>query len=164
MRRRSKMARMSRTATAAPATTADPACACSRLRRASRAITQLYDDALAGCGLRITQFSLLRNLAREGSVRVSDLAAKLLIERTALSRTLDPLVAAGYVEVARGRDARTREVSITRAGRAAVAAALGPWRRVQGQVARQLGAERLDGLIATLGEVEALHPDAASRP
>jgi DNA-binding MarR family transcriptional regulator len=133
------------------------------VRRASRALTQLYDDALADCGLRITQFSLLRNLAREGTVRVSDLAAKLLIERTALSRTLDPLVAAGYVRVERGRDARTREVSITRAGRTAVAAALGPWRRVQGEVARKLGAAQLDRLVATLAELEALHPDAAVR-
>ena len=153
------MRAMSRSATAP----SDPVCACIKLRRASRAITQFYDDALADCGLRITQFSLLRNLAREGNVRVSDLAAKLLIERTALSRTLDPLVAAGYVEVARGRDARTREVSITRAGRAAIAAATGPWKRAQAEVARTLGPEKLDGLIATLADVEALHPDAPVR-
>lgn len=141
--------------------TADPACACIKLRRATRAITQLYDDALADCGLRITQFSLLRNLSRLGAVRISDLADRLLVERTAMSRTLDPLVAAGYVEIARGRDARTREVSITRAGRAAVASALGPWKRVQGEVSRKLGAARLDGLLATLAEIEALHPGAA---
>lgn len=141
----------------------DAVCACSRLRRASRAITQLYDDALAGTGLRITQFSLLRNLAREGTVRVSELAAKLLIERTALSRTLDPLVEAGYVEVARGRDARTREVSITRAGRTALAAAHAPWRRAQAEVKRKLGTARLEGLFTTLAELERLHPDATRR-
>ncbi|MGH8850121.1 MAG: hypothetical protein ACREYD_03915, partial [Casimicrobiaceae bacterium] len=45
---------------AAPA----PACACGRLRRAARALTQLYDDAMAPSGLRITQFSLLRTVAR----------------------------------------------------------------------------------------------------
>ena len=151
---------MSRPSSAA---SAEPACACSRLRRAARAITQLYDDALAGCGLRVTQLSLLRNLARVGTVRVGDLASTLLIERTALSRTLEPLVAAGYIAVVRGRDARTREVSITRAGRTAVAAALGPWKRAQGEVARKLGAARLDTLIATLADLEALHPDAPAR-
>ena len=57
---------------------------------------------------------------------MSELAEKLLLDRTALSRTLEPLLAAGYVEVTRGRDARTRDVSITRTGRTAVAAAVGP--------------------------------------
>jgi DNA-binding MarR family transcriptional regulator len=118
---------------------------------------------MTGTGLRITQFSLLRNLAREGTVRVSDLAGKLLIERTALSRTLDPLVDAGLVEVVRGRDARTREVSITRAGRTALAAAQAPWRRAQAEVKRKLGAARLEGLFATLAELESLHPDAPPR-
>jgi len=42
------------------------ACACGRLRRASRALTQLYDDAMIPSGLRVTQFSLLRTLARRG--------------------------------------------------------------------------------------------------
>ncbi|HET9012386.1 MAG TPA: hypothetical protein VFN38_11265, partial [Gemmatimonadaceae bacterium] len=87
----------------------------------------------------------------------------LLLERTALSRTLDPLVDAGYVEVTRGRDARTCEVSITRAGRAALTAALGPWTRAQAEVARRIGAAKLEGLYATLVELEALHPGAAER-
>jgi DNA-binding MarR family transcriptional regulator len=140
-----------------------PGCTCSRLRRATRAITQLYDDALAPSGLRVTQFSLLRNLEREGPSRMSELAEKLLLDRTALTRTLEPLLAAGYVEVTRGRDARTRDVSITRTGRTAVAAAVGPWKRAQAAVARRIGRERLDALIATLAELESLHPDAAER-
>ncbi|CAG0982205.1 hypothetical protein BURK1_01806 [Burkholderiales bacterium] len=140
----------------------EAACACSRLRRASRAITRYYDDAMAGAGLRVTQFALLRNLAREGTVRVTDLATILLLDRTALTRTLDPLLEAGYVAVVRGRDARTREVSITREGRAALAAARAPWKRAQAAVARRLGPAKLDALIASLAELEALHPDAAS--
>ena len=39
-------------------------CACSTLRRAARAVTAVYDAALAPSGLRITQFSILRKLAR----------------------------------------------------------------------------------------------------
>ncbi len=69
------------------------ACACGRLRRATRALTQLYDDAMAPAGLRVTQFSLLRTLARLGSLRITALAEATLLDRTALSRNLDPLVA-----------------------------------------------------------------------
>jgi len=140
-----------------------PACACGRLRRATRALTQLYDDLMAPSGLRITQFSLLRALARDGTARISDLADALLLDRTALSRTLDPLLERGLVSIVSGRDARTREVSLTRAGEKALRAALPHWKRAQIQVANKLGSERLEALIATLGEIEALHPDPGGR-
>jgi DNA-binding MarR family transcriptional regulator len=142
----------------APGSASTPACACGRLRRATRALTQLYDDAMAPAGLRITQFSLLRTLARDGRLRISDLAERQLLDRTALSRNLDPLVEHGYVEVTPGNDARTREVAITRKGRAALAAAGPHWQRAQADVAKRLGAKRLDALIEMLGELEALHP------
>jgi len=138
-------------------------CACGRLRRASRALTQFYDDAMAGSGLRVTQYSLMRTLARQGTVRISDLARAYLLDRTAMTRTLDPLVAQGYVRIAPGRDARTREVTLTRAGVAALDAAADEWKRAQAAVSRRIGRERLDALIATLADLESLHPDAAVR-
>src|SRR4029453_7773911 len=94
-------------------TALSPACTCGRLRRAARALTQLYDDLMAPSGLRVTQFSLLRTLASQGTARIADLARTLLLDRAALSRTLDPLVERGFVAIAPGRDARTREVSLT---------------------------------------------------
>ena len=145
------------------ASTPAAACACGRLRRATRALTQLYDDLMAPSGLRITQFSLLRTLARDGTARISDLADALLLDRTALSRTLDPLLERGLVSIVSGRDARTREVSLTRAGEKTLSAALPHWKRAQVQVASKLGPDRLEALIATLGEIEALHPDPGGR-
>ena len=150
---------MTATAAAAPLS---PACACGRLRRAARALTQLYDDAMAPAGLRITQFSLLRTLAASGALRISDLAERLLLDRTALSRNLDPLVAQGLVDIVPGRDARTREAALTKKGAAAVKTATVYWADAQKEVAARLGREKLDVLIAMLGEVESLHP--ARRP
>ena len=100
--------------------TGTPPCACGRLRRATRALTQLYDDLMAPSGLRVTQFSLLRALERGGPQRITVLAAATLLDRTALSRTLDPLVALGFVKILPGRDARTREAALTRSGAAAL--------------------------------------------
>jgi DNA-binding MarR family transcriptional regulator len=139
-----------------------PACACGRLRRATRALTQLYDDAMAPAGLRVTQFSLLRTLARDGPLRISALAERQLLDRTALSRNLDPLVAQRYVDIVRGDDARTRQVAITRKGSSVLKAAEPYWTQAQKIVAKRLGAEKLDALITTLGELESLHP--AQRP
>jgi DNA-binding MarR family transcriptional regulator len=146
-----------------PALSASPPCACGRLRRAARALTQLYDDAMASAELRVTQFSLLHALARSGSMRISELAAAQLLDRTALSRNLDPLVDRGLVRIAPGRDARTREVAITRAGQAALRAAMPCWERAQREVAKRLGTAKLEALIATLADVEGLHPDALER-
>ena len=134
------------------------ACACGRLRRAARALTQLYDDAMIPAGLRVTQFSLLRTLAASGPSRISALAARQLLDRTALSRNLDPLLARGLAEAVRGRDARTREVAITTLGRRELRSAEPHWRRAQASVRKRLGSERLRLLIDTLGELEALHP------
>jgi DNA-binding MarR family transcriptional regulator len=139
------------------------ACACGRLRRASRALTQLYDDMMAPAGLRVTQFSLLRTLARDGRLRISELAARQLLDRTALSRNLDPLVDAGYVDIVRGRDARTREVAITQQGIVILNAARPHWVAAQRKVAQRLGPEKLAALINVLGELESLHPAAAAR-
>lgn len=133
-------------------------CACSRLRRATRAVTQLYDDALAPIGLRATQLSLLRTLHRQGTLRIGELAARNLLDRTALSRNLEPLAERKLVAIVPGRDARTREVTLTRQGIAAIAAAVPHWDRVQREVARHVGRERLDGLYEILREIETLHP------
>jgi DNA-binding MarR family transcriptional regulator len=141
-----------------------PACACGRLRRATRALTQLYDDAMAPVGLRVTQFSLLRTLARDGPLRISELAERQLLDRTALSRNLDPLVDHGYIEIIRGDDARTREVAITKNGKSTLNRAEPCWTQAQKAVAKRLGAERLDALIATLGELESLHPSNRPSP
>ena len=135
------------------------ACTCGRLRRAARALTQLYDDAMAPSGLRVTQFSLLRTLSRRGPVRISALAEEALLDRTALSRNLDPLVARKLVVIVPGRDARSREVTLTPAGVAALKAAGPYWKRAQAAVTRQLGPSRLEALIAALRDVESLHPD-----
>jgi DNA-binding MarR family transcriptional regulator len=145
-----------------PSELASAACACGRLRRAARALTQLYDDAMEPSGLRVTQFSLLRTLANEGPRGISDLAQRQLLDRTALSRNLDPLVQRKLVVIEAGRDARKRVAAITRAGRTALEAAEPHWKYAQAQVARRLGGTKLDTLIGLLGEVESLHPDAAA--
>jgi DNA-binding MarR family transcriptional regulator len=136
------------------------ACVCGRLRRAARALTQLYDDTMSPSGLRVTQFSLMRTLAREGTMRITDLANKALLDRTALSRNLEPLVAQGYVRIAPGKDARTREVAITSAGKTALDRALPYWRHAQRVVSRKLGEPRAQALVELLHFVESLHPDS----
>src|SRR2546425_12514523 len=68
-------------------------CACWRLRQASRAVTRHYERALRRRGLRATQLSLLALLTQTGPLTVSELAAKLGVELTTLTRDLRALEA-----------------------------------------------------------------------
>ncbi|WP_246692789.1 MULTISPECIES: MarR family winged helix-turn-helix transcriptional regulator [unclassified Methylobacterium] len=110
-------------------------CTCSALRRATRAVTTIYDEALRPCGLRVTQFAILRLLDRLGPSPVTRLAAEAALERTTMGRNLDPLERRGLVRIEAGEaDARARVVSLTDAGRAALAAAIPHWRVAQGRI------------------------------
>jgi DNA-binding MarR family transcriptional regulator len=118
---------------------AESPCACSTLRRATRAVTAAYDAALAPVGLRITQFSVLRTLARLGPLPVSRLAAEIALDRSTMGRNLDPLERRGFVRFAVGeRDQRERVAHLTPEGQAAIEAALPYWRAAQ---------QRIGGLV-----------------
>jgi DNA-binding MarR family transcriptional regulator len=131
-------------------------CICFRVRRASRSLTRLYDDALAPAGLTVTQFSILRNSRRLDGPTVSELADYTGHERTALWRTLQPLVREGLIELLPGADKRAHRIRITPAGETAVKRAEPLWAESQGRVAALLGEDKQRQLVALLKEVESL--------
>ncbi len=132
-------------------------CTCARLRRLTRRMTALYDSELAPTGLRLTQYSLLATLRREGKdggVAVSDLAAAMDMDRTTLTRNLRPLLAQDWVELrADPLDARVRRAVITPKGNAAFVAAMPYWRIAQDHVNRTLGEGNVGALHQWLDRV-----------
>ena len=133
-----------------------PACACFNIRKAARAISQLYDDVLRPSGLRVTQFSILAVTRRLGPVTVTRLAEETVTDRTTLTRNLKVLSQQKLVRIVPGDDRREREVSLTDRGRAALAQAYPMWKDVQAQVAQRLGRERFRRMLSDLGETVAL--------
>jgi DNA-binding MarR family transcriptional regulator len=127
-------------------------CLCSALRKATRAVTRIYDDALRPAGLRVTQFSLLRQLARRGALRMRDLSAAVVIEETALNRSVRALHGHGWIAIKTGADRRERMLSITAAGRALLAEAEPLWQAAQQRMNDQLGGT-WDPLLRSLHEV-----------
>jgi DNA-binding MarR family transcriptional regulator len=128
-------------------------CFCNALRQASRSVSRLYDEELRGVGLRTTQYSLLRVLARAGQVRQGDLGALTHLEETTITRNLRPLLAAGWVSVRSGDDRRERLVTITKAGTAKLAEARPAWVRAQARMQALLPEELRQSLMAVLPEV-----------
>ena len=129
-------------------------CFCMNIRKASRVITQLYDEALKPSGLLVSQFTVLVALASVGSITMTQLAEALVMDRTTLTRNLKPLEREGLVRIESGQDQRTRVLSLTNAGQTALEKALPLWQEVQIQVVERLGQEQwkllLTGLLNTV--------------
>ena len=147
------MSRSSREQTETPGEPCGAPCLCNALRRASRAISRLYDEELRGIGLRTTQFSLLHLLSRSGELRQRDLAALTLHEETTLTRNLRPLVDAGWVAIRTGEDRREKWLKITAGGVAKLEEARPAWERAQTRMQALLPEGTWQGLLASLSEI-----------
>jgi DNA-binding MarR family transcriptional regulator len=127
----------------------DLGCTCFKLRKLTRTVSRLYDQHMAVEGLKTTQYSLLKNIARQ-SRPVSELAELLAVERTTLSRNLKPLVDAHWVTLSAGADSRQRIVAITDAGIAKIHAARAAWRVAQAELEHTLGVDTVRALTTLL--------------
>jgi DNA-binding MarR family transcriptional regulator len=133
----------------------DVQCLCSTARAATRELTRRYDDALRPAGLRTTQLSLLSRLADEGSMPVTQLAARLGVDRTSLTRELAVLTRRNLVAAERATDRRSRVISLTTAGRQALGVAWPLWEEAQAAALAGLGAQRIERLMDDLRAVSA---------
>ena len=120
-------------------------CTCGRLRMLARRLTRIYDAHLACEGIKVTQYSLLVNISR-GEKTLSELAAAMDMERTTLTRNLEPLETQGWVKTRSGRDPRSRVVAISDSGRRKIETVLPLWRKAQREVAATLGESHLGAL------------------
>ena len=114
-------------------------CTSARLRKASRALSQMYDIVLKPSGLKGTQFTLLATLDKTGALPISKLAEVLGMERTTLTRNLKHMIDKGYVEDDLDSDQRIRLIRITLMGRGALNEAMPLWGQAQARAVESLG-------------------------
>src|SRR4051794_37602395 len=120
------------TMTERPALTPMDVCHCFAVRQAGRWISQLYDQHLAACGLRSTQYAILAQLDRLGAASIAALADAMVMDRTTITRNVTPLERDGLLEIAASAvDRRRKELRLTTQGRQALAAARPHWGRAQ---------------------------------
>ncbi len=128
-------------------------CLCANFRRASRALTQLYETALRPVGLRATQFTILQALALAGEVTQSQLGEILVIDSTTLSRTLRIMEREGWIAERRGKDRRERWLRLAKGGEAQFSRALPAWEKVQARLRRQVGEPVWKNLLESTHQV-----------
>jgi DNA-binding MarR family transcriptional regulator len=129
-------------------------CACSQVRRLARKLSAHYDSILSPEGLTITQYSLIVNIERAGQLSHSFLAEKVGMERTTLTRNLSPLVRAGWVAVAAGKDRRQHLLQLTATGKRKLMRSLPLWEQAQSEFLSRIGSQSLQQLRALLASAE----------
>jgi DNA-binding MarR family transcriptional regulator len=128
-------------------------CACFQFRKASRSVTQLYDQILAPIGLRSTQVVILVASQVLGPCGFARLARELVMDRSTITRNLQPLVAQGLLKVTGKIGRGGKSVEITPAGQQALANAIPYWDEAQGQLRKHLGQDRWDRVMSDLSDV-----------
>ena len=132
-------------------------CVSNNLHQTARAVTRIYAECLRPAGLHRSQFSVLGMVKKHGPIAVSELATRLVMDRTTLTRNLNPLETAGWVKRrADGEDARVKLVEITGTGETRFTQALELWQQAQTRVIELFGETEWRELEATLARLRRL--------
>jgi DNA-binding MarR family transcriptional regulator len=133
-------------------------CNCLNIRRASQALTEVYDEFLAPSNINIGQFSLLKHINQLGPVSVSNLALIIRLDRTTLVRNLKPLEQSGLVEDISTEGTRNRQLRLTAKGIETYKHAEELWEKAQSFLEEYLGGGNIDVFNTLLSKIEALVP------
>jgi DNA-binding MarR family transcriptional regulator len=128
-------------------------CTCFNLRKATRAITLMYDRVLRPSGLRTAQFLLLTEIKGSAPITIKPLARKMLMHRTALARSLKLLEQKDLIKIEPGHDRRERIVSLTMRGQKSLNRAYPFWQDAQRKVAQHFGKNQLNHFLSELSKL-----------
>ncbi len=130
-------------------------CFVGAARKASRRLTQFYDDALAPCGLKSTQYSIFSELTRFASPpTLTELARALVSDRSAVGHNLRPLIRDGYLALEPGaEDRRERRIGLTPEGELKYREARALWQAAQDEFLAVYGKEHSESLRAALLDI-----------
>jgi DNA-binding MarR family transcriptional regulator len=129
------------------------ACYGAALRKASRRVAQLYDNAVAPCGLKATQYGILAELSAtaENPPSLAELADQLVLDRSALGHNLRPLERDGFVAIRKDKeDRRVRKIVLTAKGRTKFDEARKLWRTAQERFLSVYGEDEAAALRGSL--------------
>jgi len=120
------------------------ACLAHRVRKLNRVISNLYDNAIRHLGITVGQMNLLVQINEltnvSGVARPSDLAPRLQMETSTLSRTLERLRDRGLIDVLRDADdGRAQQLHLTDKAFDLLRRGIKPWEQAQLKATQLLG-------------------------
>ena len=125
-------------------------CTGFNLKRASRLVQNLFDEAFRPVGLEGTQYTVLGHAFVYGPISLTKLADLMHVDRTTLARNLAPLEKRGFVEIKPGSDRRAKFINITSKGKEVLSEALPLWKETQKKIKTAVGLENWESMISNL--------------
>jgi len=125
------------------------ACTGARLRRLTRRVTVFYEHYMRSSGLKLSQYSLLVQLS-EVPQSLGALAQRMEIDRTTLTRSLQPLLEQGLIRESSGADARQRLFVLSAEGARVRTMSRKQWRQAQLALEANLGRDFVANLHTQL--------------
>ena len=116
-------------------------CACATLRRATRVVTQLYEDAFRPFGLTAPQFTVMAVLHAFGEMPHNRLGELLATDPTTLTRILQLMSRRGWLQTTTGKDRRQRLINLSPAGSELFTQAKPAWLAAQARLQQTFGFE-----------------------
>lgn len=129
-------------------------CIAGRLRLLNRVVTNLYDDALRPFGVKLSQGNVLAVTAKLGVARPAEVCAILELDTSTLSRTVERMVANGWLEILPDDDGRSHPFRLTEEGKRLMEKAIPAWETAQAEAKKLLGADGLKLLDAAIQRVK----------
>jgi len=130
-------------------------CVAGGVRKMNRMVSAIYDSALAGAGLKTSQFSVLVAVSNRDQVRPAELIKLLQMDESTLSRNVERMCARGWLRLERGDDRRSHLIEVTDKGRALIRKCMPAWQRAQEEISQRLGAENVAALRSALRKLSA---------
>ena len=119
------------------------ACYCVQFRRATRAVSELYAQALCPSGVTPCQFTILNTVSELQPCTTSAIAKRIGLDRTTLVRSLKPLIEKGLVKDLSQKGARDHQLCMSPEGDRILADALPRWNAAQASMEERVGIDIL---------------------
>ena len=125
-------------------------CTGFNLKKATRVIQNLFDEAFRPVGLEGTQYTVLAHIFVHGPISLTKVADLMHVDRTTLARNLAPLEKKCLVEIKPGSDKRAKIINITDRGKEVLTQAYPIWKKIQKRIKETLGFDNWESMISNL--------------
>ena len=132
-------------------------CKCIRLRKASNNLTKIYDSALIKVGLKITQFSTLKNIQKLGKTNIRDLSSELELDRTTVLRNIEKLIEMDLVSYKYENDDKNKIIQLTTVGKNKLREAIIIWEETQHKYIEALGIKNYKEIDTLITKISKIH-------
>ena len=131
-------------------------CNCIALRQIALKLTKIYDEALIDTGIKVTQYSLLKNIEKISTPNIKNLAIATQLDRSTLARNLEKLERMKLVFLKFGDNKRNKILSLTPHGKQILIKANIAWESIQDKVSKNLGEDKKNIFDLTIKNINEL--------